>query len=39
VANVLKNNLDRLPPRAQPTQPALPLVSTHENVRGEDYYR
>jgi len=39
VANVLKNHLDRLPPRAQPTPPALPLVTTHENVRGEDYYR
>jgi transposase len=41
VANVLKNNLDRLAQRAEPTesQQLSPLIASHENVRGEDYYR
>lgn len=39
VANVLKNNLDRLPPRTPVSDQAqLPLIADHENVRGENYY-
>ena len=35
LANVLKNNIDRLPPKQpSPTEP----IPAHENLRGEDYY-